>query len=151
LLVVQPLLVSSLLFALPMSARLADRRVTRAEWLWALLLTVALAAFVILARPRPGSYDNHPLAWVVVAAVLIPLVAGCVVTAARTTGRPRAVLMAVAVGVLFGVVAVLTKMVTYIVANEGVVALLRIPALYLLIVIGVVATLLQQSAFHAGA
>ena len=46
LVLVQPLMVSSLLFALPLSARLAGRRVTRAEWLWALLLTVALAAFV---------------------------------------------------------------------------------------------------------
>ena len=53
LLLVQPILVSALLFALPMSARLAHRRVTRGEWLWALLLTVALAVFVVLAKTRP--------------------------------------------------------------------------------------------------
>src|SRR6185503_7439375 len=49
-----PLLVSGLLFALPMSARLAGRRVNRAEWLWALLLTLALAVFVVVARPSAG-------------------------------------------------------------------------------------------------
>ena len=43
LILVQPLLVSALLFALPMSARLAGRRVTRGEWLWAGVLTTGLA------------------------------------------------------------------------------------------------------------
>lgn len=151
LLVVQPLLVSSLLFALPLSARLADRKVTTAEWLWALLLTLGLAAFVLLARPRPGNYDHHPLAWAVLAVVLVPLVAVCVFVGQRVTGRPRAILIAASVGILFGVVAVLTKLITHTVATDGVVAMLRLPALYLVIVVGVVATLLQQSAFHAGA
>jgi drug/metabolite transporter (DMT)-like permease len=56
LLVVQPLMVSSLLFALPLSARLAGRRVTAPEWAWAVVLTGALAMFVLMARPRPGLY-----------------------------------------------------------------------------------------------
>src|ERR1700757_5158814 len=56
LLVAQPLLVSSLLFALPLSARLAGRRVTRSEWVWAVTLTVALAVFVVTARPHSGLY-----------------------------------------------------------------------------------------------
>jgi hypothetical protein len=49
LLLVQPVLVSALLFALPLSARLAGRRVTRGEWMWALVLTAALTVFVALA------------------------------------------------------------------------------------------------------
>ena len=62
LLVVQPLLVSCLLFALPMSARLGQRRVTTSEWTWALVLTGALGVFILLARPKP---DNRPpmLTW----------------------------------------------------------------------------------------
>jgi drug/metabolite transporter (DMT)-like permease len=36
-------------------------------------------------------------------------------------------------------------------AEEGVISLLAIPAPYLLVVLGVVATMLQQSALHAGA
>ena len=54
LIVVQPLLVSALLFALPLSARLAGRRVTRREWLWAALLTVSLASHASSAA-RNGS------------------------------------------------------------------------------------------------
>nr|WP_286085583.1 DMT family transporter [Mycolicibacterium porcinum] len=63
LLLVQPVLVSALLFALPLSARLAHRRVSRAEWLWALLLTGALTVFVALARASTGTYGVSLMTW----------------------------------------------------------------------------------------
>ncbi|HNA51305.1 MAG TPA: DMT family transporter, partial [Mycobacterium sp.] len=66
------------------------------------------------------------------------------------TGWRRAILLAVAVGVLFGVVAVLTKIVMHILRMDGGARLLATPLLYVLIVVAVIATLLQQSAFHAG-
>ena len=59
-------------------------------------------------------------------------------------------LLAVAVGVLFGVVAVLTKLVMHLLIHDGVRAVLTTPVLYLLVVLGIVAVFLQQSAFHAG-
>jgi drug/metabolite transporter (DMT)-like permease len=151
LLVVQPLLVSSLLFALPLSARLAGRRVTGAEWAWAMALTVGLALFVLMARPRPGLYRGQELAWTVAIAVIAPIVVFCVMFGARSTGRRRAVLIAIAVGVMFGVIAVLTKLVMFELAEDGAAAVLKLPSLYLLAALGVTAMLLQQSAFHAGA
>jgi drug/metabolite transporter (DMT)-like permease len=151
LLVVQPLLVSSLLFALPLSARLAGRRVTRSEWAWAVLLTIALAMFVLMARPRPGLYRGQELAWSIATAIIAPIVLFCVLFGSRSTGRRRAMLIAIAVGVLFGVVAVLTKLVMYELAEDGALAVIRLPSLYLLAALGVCAMLLQQSAFHAGA
>jgi threonine/homoserine efflux transporter RhtA len=51
---------------------------------------------------------------------------------------------------MFGMVAVLTKIVTHILTGEGALKLLSTPVTYALIVFGVGATLLQQSAFHAG-
>jgi drug/metabolite transporter (DMT)-like permease len=151
LLVVQPLLVSSLLFALPISAWLADRRVTARAWAWAFLLTVGLAVFVLVAQARPGHYRSQLAAWIVVTVIVVPLVLLCVGVAARSSGRRRAVLLAVAVAVLFGVIAVLTKITTHELADGGVSAALKVPAPYLLILLAVVATVLQQSAFHAGA
>lgn len=151
LLVVQPLLVSSLLFALPLSARLAGRRVSRSEWAWASALTIALALFVLMARPRPGLYRGQELAWTVAILVIAPIVVFCVVFGARSTGRRRAVLIAIAVGVLFGVIAVLTKLVMFELAEDGPAAVLRLPPVYLLAALGVTAMMLQQSAFHAGA
>ncbi|WP_370500115.1 DMT family transporter [Mycolicibacterium sp. jd] len=150
LLLVQPILVSALLFALPLSARLAHRRVTRAEWAWAVLLTLALAVFVVLAKASPGDYEASLSTSAVVAVVCTVAVLACVIVATRIAGWIRAVLLAVAVGVLFGVVAVLTKLVMHVLTHEGFVAVLTTPVLYLLALLGVVATLLQQSAFHAG-
>ncbi|MCV7282052.1 DMT family transporter [Mycolicibacterium flavescens] len=150
LLVVQPILVSALLFALPLSARLANRRVTRAEWAWALLLTAALAVFVLLAKARPGDYEASAPTSAVVAVVCAVAVLACVVIAVRCAGWRRAVILAAAVGLLFGVVAVLTKIVMHMLTTEGPGAVLTSPVVYLLVVLGVVAVILQQSAFHAG-
>jgi drug/metabolite transporter (DMT)-like permease len=150
LLLVQPILVSALLFALPMSARLAHRRVTRGEWLWALVLTASLAVFVLLAKTRPGDYEASVTATALVAAVCTAAVMACVIIAVRTAGWKRAVLLAVAVGVLFGVVAMLTKLVMHLLTHDGVTTVLATPVPYLLVVLGIVAVLLQQSAFHAG-
>jgi drug/metabolite transporter (DMT)-like permease len=151
LLLVQPLLTSSLLFALPIGARLSHRRLTAAEWVWALVLSVGLAVFVVVGQPREGHYRPPVPAWALVVAVVLPLVAACVAVAARVTGRRRAALLAVAVAVLFAMVAVLTKISTHRLAVGGLRALLVVPAPYLLVVLAVVATALQQSAFHAGA
>jgi drug/metabolite transporter (DMT)-like permease len=151
LIVVQPLLVSALLFALPLSARLAGRRVTRREWLWAGLLTVSLALFVLLARPGPPDRPASPTVAVLVCLGSLALIVGCVALARRVDGWQRAVLFAVGVGVLFGVVAVVTKIVMHLLNQRGALGLLATPAPYALVVLGVIATLLQQSAFHAGA
>ncbi|OKH71140.1 membrane protein [Mycobacterium sp. SWH-M5] len=150
LLLVQPVLVSALLFALPLSARLAHRTVSRAEWAWALLLTAALTVFVLLARASTGSYSVSVSTTVMVAVACTCVVALCVVLATRSTNWRRAVLLAAAVGVMFGVVAVLTKIVMHMVAGGAGFRTLTTPALYLVVLLGVVATLLQQSAFHAG-
>ena len=151
LLLVQPLLMSSLLFALPISARLSHRRLTAGEWVWALVLTVGLAVFVLVGQPREGHYRPPVPAWALVVTIFVPFVVACVAVAGRVAGRRRAALLAVAVAVLFATVAVLTKISMHRLALGGLRALLVIPAPYLLVVLAVVATVLQQSAFHAGA
>ena len=151
LILVQPLLVSALLFALPMSARLAHRRVTTHDWVWALVLTLGLAIFVTMAKVQPGNYRPLPAVWILATVVCVAVVLGCVVGGARTEGRNRALLIATAVGVLFGVVSVLTKVTVQRLNEEGLWGTLVVPAPYLVVILGIAATLLQQSAFHAGA
>ncbi len=150
LLLVAPILVSALLFALPLSARLAGRRVSRAEWAWASVLTLALAVFVGLARTGPGDYLGAERSAMVVALVALGIAAGTVPLALRLAAWRRALLLGALVGVLFGVVAVLTKIVINTVTEGDAVNLLTSPVGYVLALVGVVATLLQQSAFHAG-
>lgn len=150
LLLVAPLMVSALLFALPLSARLAGRHVTTVEWGWALVLTAALAVFVSLARTKPGDYDASEPTAVGVAAGCLVLVAGCVAIARRMSDWRKAILLAIGVGLMFGVVAVLTKIETHIITTEDIPRLLTSPVTYALIAFGIGATLLQQAAFHAG-
>jgi drug/metabolite transporter (DMT)-like permease len=150
LLLVQPLLATSLLFALLISAAVSHRRIARSEWAWAAVLTVGLAAFVLLGKPREG-HERPPLAaWALVLAIFVPLVAACVLFAARWSGRRRAVLLAIAVAMLLPMVAALTKISVHRLGADGLTAMLSIPAPYLVPILALLATVLQQSAFHAG-
>jgi drug/metabolite transporter (DMT)-like permease len=151
LLLVQPLLVSSLLFVLPLGARFSHQHVKARDWYWALTLTVALTVFVLVGQPREGHYRPPVPAWSVALACSVPVVIVCVVAARRTAGRVRAMLLATAVAVLLGMIAVLTKVSTHRLAVHGWHGLLTVPAPYLLVALAITVTVLQQSAFHAGA
>jgi drug/metabolite transporter (DMT)-like permease len=151
LLLVQPLLVSSLLFVLPLGARFSKQHVRARDWYWALLLTAALTVFVLVGQPREGHYRAPVPAWSVALGTSVPVVVVCVLAARRTVGRRRATLLAGAVAVLLGMVAVLTKVSTHRLAVHGWHGLLTVPAPYLLVALAVTVTVLQQSAFHAGA
>lgn len=151
LLLIQPLLVSSLLFALPLSARVCDQRISAVQWGWAMLLTAALAVFVLVGQPREG-HDRPPVpAWTLALLVMVPLLIFCVSAARRAAGRVRAMLLGVAVAVLLGMIAVLTKICTHRFAVGGWHALLTVPAPYVLVGLAVAVTIVQNSAFHAGA
>jgi drug/metabolite transporter (DMT)-like permease len=151
LLLVQPLLVSSLLFVLPLGARFSNQHVRARDWGWALLLTASLTVFVLVGQPREGHYRAPVPAWSVALSTSVPVVIVCVLAARRTAGRTRAMLLAIAVAVLLGMIAVLTKVSTRHLAAHGWHGLLTVPAPYLLVALAVTVTVLQQSAFHAGA
>jgi drug/metabolite transporter (DMT)-like permease len=143
--------VSALLFVLPLGARFSKQHVSGADWCWALVLTAALTVFVLVGQPREGHYRPPVPAWSVALACSVPVVICCVAAARRTFGRPRAMLLATAVAVLLGMVAVLTKVSTHRLATHGWHGLLTVPAPYVLVAVAVAVTVLQQSAFHAGA
>ncbi len=108
-LLVQALLVLSLLFALPISARLAHRTVTLREWIWAVLLTAAVIVIVTVGNPQAGHSRVSLETWAAVAVVLGPLLIGCVVAAHIWGGAPAAVLFAFVSGSLWALFAALTK------------------------------------------
>lgn len=149
-LLVQAVLVTSLLFALPINARLAHRRVTRFQWTWAALLAAAVIVIVTVGNPTEGQSRASWETWAVVAAVLGPLLVGCVVGARFASGPTSAVLLAVVSGALWGVFAVLTKGVVDRL-TDGLWALIATPELYAWVVVAVLGTAWQQSSFRAGA
>ncbi|HWG74070.1 MAG TPA: DMT family transporter [Acidimicrobiales bacterium] len=183
---VAPLIVSELVFALPLATRLEHRRLGRREWLGAAGVVMGVGMFLLAASPGGGRPDPGLAEWVlmivpcavVVAAVLALAQRAAVLALAQRTvrgentasqagspeagagapawpARPasavsarRASLLAVAAGVTFGLLAVFTKGVTYIIQRHGVGVVLAWQ-LYALIGLGVAGFLFSQSAYQA--
>jgi drug/metabolite transporter (DMT)-like permease len=151
-LLVQALLVTSLLFALPLNARANNRRVTRFQWTWAVLLAVSVAVIVTVGNPTEGHSRADTETWLVVGAVLGPLLVLCVVGARLLNGshgQVSAMLLACVSGALWGLFAILTKGVVDRI-GDGVWELLRTPELYAWVLVAVAGTAYQQAAFRAG-
>ncbi len=148
---VTALQVTSLLFALPIYARLAGHRVTRWEWMWAVLLAAALAVLVTVGNPAAGHARASLESWIVVVAVMGPILVLCVVGARIWSGGPAApVLLAVVAGSSLALFAVLTKGAVGALSG-GFGALLRAPEAYALIPAALAGMIFQQSSFRAGA
>lgn len=148
-LLVQSLLVTSLLFALPISAKAAHRKLTSWEWVWAVALAGSVAVIVTVGNPQAGHARASVGAWAGVAAVLGPVLVACFVGAQKLSGPVRAALLAVVSGSLWGVFAVLTKGVVDQL-GVGLWALVRTPELYAWALVAISGTAWQQSSFRAG-
>lgn len=149
-LLVQALLVTLLLFALPINARATGRPVSRSQWIWAALLAASVAIIVTVGNPTSGHSRAALEVWTVVSAVLGPALVLCVLGARLLAGRPAAaVLLGLVSGSLWGVFAVLTKGVVERLGH-GLWALVASPELYVWMVVAVAATAWQQSSFRAG-
>jgi hypothetical protein len=148
---VTALQVTSLLFALPIYARLAHHHVTRWEWFWAVTLAGALAVLVTVGDPGTGSSRGSLGTWAAVAVVMGPILVACVLGAriwADSTIAP--VLLAVVAGSSLALFALLTKGAVGAVSG-GFGAFLRAPESYCLIPAALAGMIFQQSAFRAGA
>ncbi len=148
-LLVQALLVTSLLFALPINARLTHRRVSRWEWTWAALLAASVTVIVLVGNPTAGHSRASLETWIAVAVVMGPALVLCVLGARVWSGATSAVLLAVVSGALWGLFAVLTKGVVDRL-DDGFWALLRTPELYAWALVAIAGTAWQQSSFRAG-
>lgn len=149
-LLVQALLVTSLLFALPLSAWWVGRRISRTQWLWAVLLAVAVAVIVSVGNPSKGQARAGIELWIWVIATLGPALLLCLLGAKIWAGKPvAAVLLGLVAGSLWGLFAVLTKGVVDQL-DDGVMAMIKTPELYPWAVVALAATAVQQSAFRAG-
>ncbi|TQF68238.1 hypothetical protein FK531_14080 [Rhodococcus spelaei] len=149
-LVVQPLIVSTLLFALPLSARFSGTRMTGRTWATAIALAVSLAVFLVVGDPTEGDDSATLRHWVIPLAVLAGLcVVAVAVSAARIGPGPRALLLGFASGALYGVAVAMTKPV---ITNfdHGLGAVLTDWVTWGLVVAGIGGFYLQQLAFHAG-
>jgi drug/metabolite transporter (DMT)-like permease len=146
---VQALMVTSLLFALVISAGMNHRRITRRQGLWAVLLAGAVAVVVTVGDPQAGTPRGSLKAWTVVALVMGPALILCVIGARVFPGSVGAMLLGLMSGSLWGLFSVVTKAVVDQL-DRGIPALLRLPEVYVWVVLAIAATAWEQSAFRAG-
>lgn len=180
LLLVQPLLVLKLMFTLPLAARLSGYRISRRELTWAIGLTIAVAALVVLGRPAAIGGDISPRTWLVTLIVGVSVLVACcglAVFAGNNVGKHehgravrlgwglrlgggggyvsgpglKALLLGTATGWLYGFVALLSKAVVDIYNSVGVAASLVLSwQLWLLVGLSLIGVAIQQAAFNAG-
>jgi drug/metabolite transporter (DMT)-like permease len=150
LVVVQPLLATSVVFALPLGARLGGRRVALRDMVAAVAVTGGLAVFLVVADPTGGREDATAAGWIV-SFVVAGVISAALAFTAR--GRPparRAGLLGAAAGILFGLSAALTKA-TVERVDDGILELLVDWRLYALVVVGYASMSLSQSSLQSGA
>ncbi|MFF5989627.1 DMT family transporter [Prauserella flavalba] len=146
---VQPLLVTSLVFAVFSSAGLRRERPDGMVLLGAGLCVAGLALFFLVARPEAGHGTLELGDVLPLATGLAAMIAVAVGLAVRFAGRVRVMALATATGVLYGVTAGVTKLAADDL-RRGVVALLTHWHFYVVVVCGVTGFLLSQNAFRVG-
>ncbi|MBB3116183.1 DMT family transporter [Corynebacterium bovis] len=151
LLVVQPILVLSLMFTLPLSARFDGRRVSTPEMTWAGLLTVAVGVVVVMGRPLPGLSQPPVHIWLIALVVGAVVLSAVVASSRRRFRSEKALLLGTVTGAIMGYVAVLSKSVVDIFVSGGLGGLVAAWEFYGLVAMAVLGTVVQQSSFNAGA
>lgn len=149
LLVVEPIASTALLFALAIGSWWARQRLPAGVWGPALLLVAGLATFLVAGDPTGGDQDAPLLRWVAALIIILAIVVVLSSYAFSGRGPRRALALAFVSGILFGVVASLTKAVT-LDLGSGIADDLTNWKLWLLLASGIAAFLLQQSAFQSG-
>ncbi|HEY2173405.1 MAG TPA: DMT family transporter [Mycobacteriales bacterium] len=146
---VQPLIVTDLLFALPLAARLSRTRLGRQEWIGAALVVAGLATFLTAAAPRAGAGQPGSGHWLIGIVVVAGVVVAGVLSAGSRPGVRRTSLLALAGGASFGLMSALTKSVTGLVEDRGL-GMLAAWQPWAMAVAAIVGLVLAQSAFQAG-
>lgn len=147
--VVQPVLVSSVVFALPLGAKLTGQRVHRIDIVAALLVTAALVAFLTIADPSGGRDDAPVGEWLITGAAVAVVVVPLALIARGLRPSAKAALLGTAAGILFALTAALTKAAADKL-DDGVLEIFTHWHAYALVVIGYISMTFNQLALGTG-
>ena len=148
--VVQPVLITELVFVLALRWVWFHQRVAAAAWASVVVVCLALAVFLIAAEPTGGQTTPETKQWL--SAVLVFGGAIVVLTALGRTGSPmrRAAVFAVAAGLTWAMEATFLKAATDTLTAFGIPGMLIRWPVYALIGAGIAGTVLEQAALHVG-
>lgn len=147
--VVQPLIVTELVFALPVSARLHDMRLSLRDWGGVFAVGGGLAVAIVAADPSEGQPAGSNTGWLLLLGAVVVIAGVAVLVARRLGGTPSASLYALAGATVMGSQSALLD-VTIVHLRSGAGVLFTSWQTYLLVVASIVGLLLIQSAYQAG-
>jgi drug/metabolite transporter (DMT)-like permease len=145
---VQPLLVTGVLFAIPLAVRLRGMRLHAQEWVGTVSVAGGLALFLLAASPSAGVPQTSVARWVLILVAVGGLMALGVAAGKAVSGPARASLYGVAAGAAFGLLAALTKTSTWLL-GQGAGTFFSAWQPYAMAVVAAVGAIVQQSAFQA--
>jgi drug/metabolite transporter (DMT)-like permease len=148
--VVEPVLTTSLLFALPLSAAWRRERLRRTEWMGAIMVSAGLGLVLGVGSPSAGSSDMPAYQWLLVTLCSWGL-GLLLVSAGLRSPSPsyRAALIGGGAGVLFGLQDAMTRYCLHWISKDFMHLVLSWQP-YVLIVTAVYGLTLAQSAYEAG-
>jgi drug/metabolite transporter (DMT)-like permease len=145
--IVQPLIVTELIFIPPFAALISHARISRRDWFAILTVSVGLAVFLIVAAPQEGSVEPSALDWTVTIAVFYAICGLLLLVGSRLPVNPRAAFFGVATGFINALLALVAK--GMFSSSEGG-SLLANPLTYVTIVVALTTVVLTAVAFRAG-
>ncbi|GGN55449.1 hypothetical protein GCM10012285_49220 [Streptomyces kronopolitis] len=148
---VEPLLATNLLFAMALSRRLTRQRLGRSGWAGLWLLAGGVTAFIVAGRPQGGrSSADQTWQWLIMGVVLgSALLLAAVAKRERVHVSLEAALLGIAAGLIYGLQDALTRISGERFGHGGWGALLTSWQPYAIVVLGVLALVLVQSAFES--
>src|SRR5262245_8623833 len=149
LVVVQPILATTIVFALPLGARLSAQRITQRDVAAAFLVTAALGAFLFLSNPAGGREDAPLGQWAIVGGAVIAVALLLAGAGERRSGALKAALIGTAAGLCFGLVSALTKGAVEVLEDDGI-GLLANWHIYAVLGIGAIGMTLTQRSLQTG-
>jgi drug/metabolite transporter (DMT)-like permease len=147
---VQPMLATSIVFALPLGVWLSHQSIARRDVLAAIVVTVGLGLFLVLSDPGGGRKDAPTAEWLLAGGVILSAAAALALAARGRTGALRAAMLGTAAGLVFGLLSGLTKGAVELLEDEGFPALLGDWHLYAILGLGYVGMTLTQMSLAAG-
>jgi hypothetical protein len=148
--IVQPIVVSGIVWAVPARAALSRRLPTSQEVVAVSVTAGGLAVFLIASSPSTGhaATEGWTSLLLVAAGVLVALAANAAASVTRRVPRRRAFFLGVTAGVLFGLVAGLLKMTLQVLDSGGIGGVLTSWPTYALLAAGAGGVLTNQRAYR---
>jgi drug/metabolite transporter (DMT)-like permease len=148
--VVQPVLVTELVFVLVLRRVWIRQDVARTAWAAVLVVCVALAVFLTVAEPTGGHPEPETAEWLSAVLVFGGSIAVLAVLGMRGSPVRRAALFAMAAAFTWALEATFLKTATATLTTSGIGGMLTRWPLYAFIAAIITGTLLQQTALHVG-